>query len=91
MSTRPTSDALTQAQDQFVAVWGQMGSAWGISRTMAEAHALLARALWESGTGRARALSLAREAVEVLAKAGKDYRREHEEARAWLAHSAPGR
>ncbi|MCC6675630.1 MAG: ArsR family transcriptional regulator [Phycisphaerales bacterium] len=41
MSTRPTSDALTQAQDQFVAVWGQMGSAWGISRTMAEVHALL--------------------------------------------------
>lgn len=41
MSTRPTSDALMQAQDQFVAVWGQMGSAWGISRTMAEVHALL--------------------------------------------------
>lgn len=41
MSTRPTSDALTQAQDQFIAVWGQMGSAWGISRTMAEVHALL--------------------------------------------------
>lgn len=41
MTGRPTSDALTQAQDQFVAVWGQMGSAWGISRTMAEVHALL--------------------------------------------------
>lgn len=41
MTARPTSDALTQAQDQFIAVWGQMGSAWGISRTMAEVHALL--------------------------------------------------
>ena len=33
--------ALTEAQDRFVAVWGQMGAAWGISRTMAEVHALL--------------------------------------------------
>jgi len=32
---------LKEAQDRFVAVWGQMGSAWGISRTMAEVHALL--------------------------------------------------
>ncbi len=30
-----------QAQDRFIATWGQMGSAWGISRTMAEVHALL--------------------------------------------------
>jgi DNA-binding transcriptional regulator GbsR (MarR family) len=29
------------AQDRFVATWGQMASAWGISRTMAEVHALL--------------------------------------------------
>jgi len=34
-------DLLTRAQDDFVAAWGKMGSAWGISRTMAEAHALL--------------------------------------------------
>lgn len=33
--------ALRTAQDQFVAVWGQMAGAWGISRTMAEIHALL--------------------------------------------------
>jgi HTH-type transcriptional regulator, glycine betaine synthesis regulator len=33
--------ALIEAQDRFVAVWGQMGAAWGISRTMAEVHALL--------------------------------------------------
>ena len=35
------SPALAEAQDRFVAIWGQMGSTWGISRTMAEAHALL--------------------------------------------------
>ncbi|MFZ4575473.1 MAG: GbsR/MarR family transcriptional regulator [Phycisphaerales bacterium] len=34
-------EALREAQDRFIAVWGQMGSAWGISRTMAEVHALL--------------------------------------------------
>lgn len=32
---------LTEAQDRFVAAWGQMGSSWGISRTMAEVQALL--------------------------------------------------
>jgi HTH-type transcriptional regulator, glycine betaine synthesis regulator len=38
----PVSTAqLTAAQEQFVQAWGQMGPAWGISRTMAEAHALL--------------------------------------------------
>lgn len=30
-----------EAQDRFIASWGQMASAWGISRTMAEVHALL--------------------------------------------------
>lgn len=30
-----------EAQDRFIASWGQMGSTWGISRTMAEVHALL--------------------------------------------------
>jgi DNA-binding transcriptional regulator GbsR (MarR family) len=38
---RPSTPALTDAQDRFVAAWGQMGSSWGISRTMAEVHALL--------------------------------------------------
>lgn len=38
---RPQPDALREAQDRFIATWGQMGSAWGISRTMAEVHALL--------------------------------------------------
>ncbi|HYE01818.1 MAG TPA: MarR family transcriptional regulator [Phycisphaerales bacterium] len=32
---------LREAQDRFIAAWGQMGSTWGISRTMAETHALL--------------------------------------------------
>lgn len=35
------SSQTRESQDRFVAVWGQMGSAWGISRTMAEVHALL--------------------------------------------------
>lgn len=32
---------IDDAQDRFIASWGQMASAWGISRTMAEVHALL--------------------------------------------------
>lgn len=36
-----TPDTLIEAQDRFIAVWGKMGGAWGISRTMAEVHALL--------------------------------------------------
>jgi DNA-binding transcriptional regulator GbsR (MarR family) len=32
---------LREAQDRFITGWGQMGAAWGISRTMAEVHALL--------------------------------------------------
>src|SRR5215831_16918351 len=32
---------LEKARTQFVAAWGQMGTTWGISRTMAEIHALL--------------------------------------------------
>lgn len=35
------SDGLRAVQDQFIAQWGQMAGAWGISRTMAEVHALL--------------------------------------------------
>lgn len=34
-------DRLTQARDRFIQAWGQMAGAWGVSRTMAEAHALL--------------------------------------------------
>ncbi len=35
------SSRLIEAQRRFVHAWGQMGSTWGISRTMAEVHALL--------------------------------------------------
>jgi len=33
--------SLTEVEDRFVRTWGQMAGAWGISRTMAEVHALL--------------------------------------------------
>lgn len=40
--TSPQARAqLLEAQDRFIASWGRMGSVWGISRTMAEVHALL--------------------------------------------------
>ncbi len=37
----PMAKRVADAQERFIAAWGQMGSAWGISRTMAEIHALL--------------------------------------------------
>ena len=41
-SNPPVTQAqLTAAQEQFVQAWGQMGPSWGVSRTMAEVHALL--------------------------------------------------
>jgi DNA-binding transcriptional regulator GbsR (MarR family) len=36
-----SDEDLAKAQSQFIAAWGQMGTTWGISRTMAEIHALL--------------------------------------------------
>ncbi|MHC5005634.1 MAG: GbsR/MarR family transcriptional regulator [Planctomycetota bacterium] len=36
-----SSEVIGEAQDRFVQLWGQMGSSWGIPRTMAEVHALL--------------------------------------------------
>ena len=35
------ADTLREARQRFIALWGQMGSKWGIPRTMAEVHALL--------------------------------------------------
>lgn len=32
---------LLDSQDRFIALWGEMGSRWGVPRTMAEIHALL--------------------------------------------------
>ena len=37
----PVPARVQEAQDRFIATWGRMGSAWGISRTMAEVHAFL--------------------------------------------------
>jgi HTH-type transcriptional regulator, glycine betaine synthesis regulator len=36
-----TDAELTESQDRFIALWGEMASRWGVPRTMAEAHALL--------------------------------------------------
>lgn len=43
MATTPQQpdSNLRESQDRFVEVWGQMAGAWGISRTMAQVHALL--------------------------------------------------
>lgn len=40
MST-PRSPKHEQALEQFVLLWGEMASAWGINKTMAQIHALL--------------------------------------------------
>ncbi len=37
----PKSTSHQQAIDQFVLLWGEMASAWGINKTMAQIHALL--------------------------------------------------
>lgn len=36
-----TTDRHHQDVERFIEAWGRMGSVWGISRTMAEVHALL--------------------------------------------------
>lgn len=45
MAAAPASEAsssrLQQAEDRFITLWGEMGSTWGIPRTMAQTHALL--------------------------------------------------
>jgi DNA-binding transcriptional regulator GbsR (MarR family) len=33
--------AVEAAQDRFIGLWGEMGSSWGVPRSMAEIHALL--------------------------------------------------
>ncbi len=44
-SAPPSTDALSErgrvALDEFVRLWGEMASHWGINRTMAQIHALL--------------------------------------------------
>ena len=36
-----TGSSIRLAREQFISLWGQMGSNWGVPRTMAEVHALL--------------------------------------------------
>lgn len=38
---RQRSDNYDEALEQFVLLWGEMASAWGINKTMAQIHALL--------------------------------------------------
>ncbi|MCA9296756.1 MAG: MarR family transcriptional regulator [Phycisphaerales bacterium] len=40
-SREPIDQRRHVACERFIALWGQMGSSWGIPRTMAETHALL--------------------------------------------------
>lgn len=35
------TDALAESRHEFIAHWGEMGSSWGVPRSMAEMHALL--------------------------------------------------
>lgn len=39
--SKPRSENHKQAIQQFILLWGEMASAWGINRTMAQIHALL--------------------------------------------------
>lgn len=39
--TMKHSEAYQEALDQFVLLWGEMASAWGINKTMSQIHALL--------------------------------------------------
>ena len=39
--TPPAVDRAQRAVDEFVLLWGEMASHWGINRTMAQIHALL--------------------------------------------------
>jgi DNA-binding transcriptional regulator GbsR (MarR family) len=41
MSEHAEQDAVEAARDDFIAGWGAIGSSWGVSRTMAQIHALL--------------------------------------------------
>lgn len=38
---KPQATSYDKALDQFVLLWGEMASAWGINKTMAQLHALL--------------------------------------------------
>ena len=40
-ASEAVGDALSQIQRRFVMHWGEMGSRWGVNRTVAQVHALL--------------------------------------------------
>src|SRR3989442_9444962 len=39
--TKMTQNALTPVAQKFILHWGEMGTRWGINRTVAQVHALL--------------------------------------------------
>jgi DNA-binding transcriptional regulator GbsR (MarR family) len=41
IEARPAEPALTPVAERFVLHWGEMGSRWGVNRTVAQIHALL--------------------------------------------------
>jgi DNA-binding transcriptional regulator GbsR (MarR family) len=41
MTDKSAKTALTPIQERFVVTWGEMGTKWGINRTVAQIHALL--------------------------------------------------
>ena len=41
MSKQPVSSELSAVQRKFVRHWGEMGTRWGVNRTVAQVHALL--------------------------------------------------
>ena len=41
MTDKTVHTALTPIQERFVVAWGEMGTKWGINRTVAQIHALL--------------------------------------------------
>ena len=40
-SDLPSVDEIRAAQDRFIEFWGEMGTRWGVQRSVAEVHALL--------------------------------------------------
>ena len=41
MSEQPKESRLTPVAQKFILHWGEMGTKWGINRTVAQVHALL--------------------------------------------------
>ncbi|MEY4118380.1 MAG: hypothetical protein RLZZ116_1708 [Planctomycetota bacterium] len=41
LTALPSVDEIRAAQDRFIEFWGEMGTRWGVQRSVAEVHALL--------------------------------------------------